>query len=85
MASRKATRARVLIVDDGPDTRAMSASALHDGYEVVRAAMSGEALTPVRERVPDAIVVDQDDARLPPRHGERAERLRVRRARPESR
>ena len=57
MASRKASRTRVLIVDDDPDTRAMSASA-HDGCEVVCAATSGEALTQVRERVPDAIVVD---------------------------
>lgn len=38
MASRKATRARVLIVDDDPDTRAMSTSALHDAYEAVCAA-----------------------------------------------
>ncbi len=48
----------MLIVDDDPDTRAMSAAALHDGYEVACAATSGEALGQVHERVPDAIVVD---------------------------
>ena len=58
MAGREASRAHVLIVDDDPDTRAMSAEALHDRYDVVCAATSAEALGRVRERVPDAIVVD---------------------------
>ena len=58
MTGRVASRPRVLIVDDDPDTRAMSAEALHDRYEVVCAATPAEALGGVRERVPDAIVVD---------------------------
>src|SRR5712692_4844955 len=44
MAGREASRAHVLIVDDDPDTRAMSAEALHDRYDVGCAAAAGEAL-----------------------------------------
>ncbi len=58
MTGGEVGRARVLIVDDDPDTRAMSAEALRDRYDVVCAATSAEALGRVRERVPDAIVVD---------------------------
>ena len=58
MTGGEVGRARVLIVDDDPDTRAMSAEALRDRYDVVCAATSAEALGRVQEGVPAAIVVD---------------------------
>ncbi len=58
MAGRDVSRARVLIVDDDSDTRALTADALHDRYDVVCAATTAEALGCVRERVPGAIVAD---------------------------
>jgi CheY-like chemotaxis protein len=58
MAGVEVRPACVLIVDDDPDTRTMTAAALQDGYDVVCATTSREALRQVRARVPDAIVVD---------------------------
>jgi CheY-like chemotaxis protein len=54
----EASRARILIVDDDPDVRWMTAEALRDRYVVAAAATSGEALALAREQVPGAIVVD---------------------------
>ncbi len=58
MGDGEASRARVLIVDDDPDTRAMTAEALHDLYEVVTAAQGAEALARAGEQRPDAMLID---------------------------
>lgn len=51
-------RPRILVVDDDPDTRGMTADALADTYEVLGAANLTEGLTLARERAPAAIIVD---------------------------
>lgn len=58
METRETTRGRVLVVDDDPDTRWMTAEALRNDYDVVAAASPGEALTRARDQAPDAVAVD---------------------------
>ena len=52
-------RSRVLVVDDEPNIVDVVSTALaHHGFDVTRADSGGAALTEVRERRPDAIVLD---------------------------
>ena len=58
MPEGAALRQRVLVVDDDPDTRAMTAEALGDRYDVATAATVAEALTGAVAEPPAAIVLD---------------------------
>jgi CheY-like chemotaxis protein len=54
-----ATRKRILVVDDDPDTLAMLHMRLaEEGFDVSTAGNGVEALARVRERMPDLIVTD---------------------------
>jgi CheY-like chemotaxis protein len=57
-AGNDASRARVLIVDDDPDTRWMTEESLRAVYDVTGAAGRAEALLRARRQGADAIVVD---------------------------
>lgn len=54
-----APRARILVVDDSPDMRALLADVLEvAGYDVVRAASGARALAEMNVRVPDLVITD---------------------------
>jgi CheY-like chemotaxis protein len=58
MTTRERGRPRVLVVDDDPNLRLMLGDALQGAFEVVTAASNAEALHSVRQKIPDAIVLD---------------------------
>lgn len=53
-----ASRPRVLVVEDEPDTRAMTVAALGEQYDVVAVGTVAEALASARAAPPAAIVLD---------------------------
>ena len=58
MAEGGAPPRRVLVVDDDPDTRAITADALGDRYDVATAATVSAALASAVAKRPGAIVLD---------------------------
>jgi len=63
-ARRALARPRVLLVDDDPDLRSMTALLLEPGYEVLEAADGEAAIAIARAERPDLILMDQYMPRL---------------------